>query len=139
MKNFNIIIKNLDYYNRCYPKILQALSVAISKEKHALTLDNICGAIARMIEVNTVAIPMDEVFPVFVQHLPLREDFDENEAVFRCFSCLYQQGHQQLVKHLPNIINMSIGVLHNKQTTNKGKCLWIIFIYTVCTKKIVCK
>lgn len=46
---------------RYYDKILQALSVAISKEKHAGTLDNICGAIARMITTNAAAVPMHDV------------------------------------------------------------------------------
>lgn len=55
-----------------------------------------------------------------MQHLPLREDFDENEAVFRCIASLYQQGHPAVVKMLPTIISVAAGVLHNKQTSNKG-------------------
>lgn len=55
-----------------------------------------------------------------MQHLPLREDFDENEAVFRCIATLYQQGHPAVVKMLPTIISVAAGVLHNKQTSNKG-------------------
>lgn len=44
-----------------YPEILQTLSAAVSKETHAGTLDNICGALARMIIVNPSGIPMEEV------------------------------------------------------------------------------
>lgn len=44
-----------------YPEILQALSVAVTKESHAGTLDNICGALAKMIFVNPNGIPLDQV------------------------------------------------------------------------------
>ncbi|KAJ8965378.1 hypothetical protein NQ317_015677 [Molorchus minor] len=68
-----------------YPEILQALSTAVAKETHAGTLDNICGALAKMIIVNSSGIPLEQVFPAFLQKLPLRDDFQENEAVINCF------------------------------------------------------
>jgi len=37
------------------------LSVAASKEKHAGTLDNICGALARLILSNVSGVPMEQV------------------------------------------------------------------------------
>lgn len=48
-----------------YPEILQALSVAVTKESHAGTLDNICGALAKMIIVNANGIPLEQVFYFF--------------------------------------------------------------------------
>lgn len=41
--------------------MLQVLSVAVSSEKHGGTLDNICGALSRMIITNAGGIPMNEV------------------------------------------------------------------------------
>lgn len=38
----------------------------ISKETHSGTLDNICGAIAKMIIVNSNGIPLDQVSPTTV-------------------------------------------------------------------------
>lgn len=104
-----------------YPDILQSLSAAVSKETHAGTLDNICGAICKMIMANSAAVPLDQVFPVLLNHLPLRDDFQENEAVIKCFFTLYQQGNDVLRGHLANVIKIVAEVLHKKQTPNDGK------------------
>lgn len=34
----------------------------LSKETHAGTMDNICGAVAKMILVNPQAVPLEQVF-----------------------------------------------------------------------------
>lgn len=98
-----------------YSEILQALSVAASKEKHAGTLDNICGALARLILSNVSGVPMEQVFPVFVNYLPLREDFDENKAVFECMTYLYQLGHPLLLSHLTSVVKAGFVVLCEHQ------------------------
>jgi hypothetical protein len=46
---------------RHYPQILQVLSQLVGTEKHAGTLDNICGALARLIITNSMLVPMKEV------------------------------------------------------------------------------
>nr|CAH7764214.1 unnamed protein product [Callosobruchus chinensis] len=99
-----------------YPQILQALSNAVQKESHAGTLDNICGALAKMIIVNPNRIPLEQVFPVFLQKLPLRDDFQENEAVIKCFCVLYQQGNPVLRQHLTDVIKISTHVYYKEQT-----------------------
>lgn len=98
-----------------YSEILQALSTAASKERHAGSLDNICGALARLIMTNINGVPMDQVFPVFVNYLPLREDFDENKAVFECMTYLYQMGHPLLLSHLTPVIKAGLVVLCESQ------------------------
>ncbi|KAJ3822148.1 armadillo-type protein [Lentinula raphanica] len=45
--------------------------------------DNAAGAVARLIVRNTAAVPLDQVLPVFVQALPLKNDYLENRPVFR--------------------------------------------------------
>ncbi|XP_050512029.1 importin-4 [Diabrotica virgifera virgifera] len=101
-----------------YPEILQALSTSVSKEAHSGTLDNICGALAKMIIVNPNAIPLDQVFPAFVQKLPLRDDFQENEAVIKCIFSLYQQGNPVLKEHLLDVIKVLAHVYCENQTPN---------------------
>ncbi|PNF42980.1 hypothetical protein B7P43_G09585 [Cryptotermes secundus] len=98
-----------------YSEILQALSTAASKERHARTLDNICGALAKLILTNIAGVPMAQVFPVFVNYLPLREDFDENKAVFECMSYLYQLGHPMLLSHLAPVMKAGVIVLCERQ------------------------
>uniref|UniRef100_A0A6B2EDB2 Putative karyopherin importin beta 3 n=1 Tax=Phlebotomus kandelakii TaxID=1109342 RepID=A0A6B2EDB2_9DIPT len=98
-----------------YPQILQLLSGAVVKEQDAVTLDNVCGALARMIIANSALVPLKEVLPVFVQYLPLRTDFDENLAVFKCLHIAYQQGQQVLVELMERIAFLALHVLQKKE------------------------
>ncbi|CAH1164397.1 unnamed protein product [Phyllotreta striolata] len=101
-----------------YADILQALSAAVAKETHSGTLDNICGALAKMITVNSGGIPLEQVFPAFIQKLPLRDDFQENEAVVNCLCSLYQQGNQVLKEHLVDVIKVLVHIYYKDQAPN---------------------
>ncbi|XP_068893273.1 importin-4-like [Tenebrio molitor] len=101
-----------------YQDILQALSASVAKESHAGTLDNICGALAKMIIVNSAGIPLEQVFPAFLQRLPLRDDFQENEAVVECFCSLYREGNAIFRQHLSDVIKIIVQVYHKKQYPN---------------------
>jgi len=52
--------------------------------------DNAAGAVARMILKNHAAIPLDQVLPVIIGALPLRNDFIENKAVFASIFHLFR-------------------------------------------------
>lgn len=54
--NMSSLIKNSHY-----PEVLSTLSSAVSQETHAGTLDNICGALARMIFTNMNGVPLEQV------------------------------------------------------------------------------
>lgn len=115
-----------------YPEILQALSTAVSSESHAGTLDNICGALGKMIIVNSSGIPLNEVFPVYLQHLPLREDFQESEAVIKSFYTLYQKGETILRDNLLPVIKILIHIYTKGQVPNEEtKVLLINFIGSI--------
>lgn len=104
-----------------FPVILQALSAAVAQEQHAGTLDNICGALARLILTNFNLIPLAQVMPVFVQHLPLREDFDENHSIFKCFHVLFTHGQEALVAVLDRIIMVGLHILYKEEYKNDGE------------------
>lgn len=101
-------------YNK-FPIILQALSAAVSQEQHPGTLDNICGALARLIMTNFKLIPLEQVLPVFIQKLPLREDFDENLSIFKCFTTLWMQQSESLLMILDGVIMVGLHVLHKNE------------------------
>lgn len=107
-------------YNK-FPVILQALSSAVSQEQHPGTLDNICGALARLIMANFKLIPLEQVLPVFIQKLPLREDFDENLAIFKCFTTLWTQQNESLLQILDRVIMCGLHVLHKNEYKEDGK------------------
>ena len=51
----------LNHLFRHYPELLTALARALPSEKNSRVLDNICGAISRLIIANTNAIPINQV------------------------------------------------------------------------------
>lgn len=104
-----------------YPEILQALSEAIVTETHGGTRDNIVGAIARLIITNHTILPLDQVFPVFVGHLPLREDFEENKAVFKSILVLYENGHDVIKSHIPSLLKVAVSVVHEGRAMDEGE------------------
>lgn len=105
-----------------FPVILQTLSAAVAQEQHAGVLDNICGALARLIMTNYSLIPLDQVLPVFVEHLPLREDYDENGSVFKCFQILFTQGSEALLPVLDRVIMVGLHVLYRKDYKDEREC-----------------
>ncbi|XP_038117779.1 importin-4 [Culex quinquefasciatus] len=109
-----------------FPQILTSLSTVVSKEQHPGTLDNICGALARIITTNSSLVPMKEVLPVFVQYLPLREDFEENQAVFRSLDVIYRQGNEHLIPLLGRVLLVGLQVLYKKQHNN-DECRDLVF------------
>ncbi|XP_026548730.1 importin-4-like, partial [Notechis scutatus] len=79
-----------------YPKILALLSNLISQKKDNRVIDNVCGAIARMIMTNPGGMPVEQVFPVLLRALPLREDFEEYKTVYRCITFIYENDPSQV-------------------------------------------
>lgn len=55
-----------------------------------------------------------------MQHLPLKVDFIENEAIVRCFYGLYQQGNPVLKEQLANVIKIVVHIYHKKESSNDG-------------------
>ncbi|XP_003693033.1 importin-4 [Apis florea] len=112
-----------------YSDILSVLSNAIFKESHAGARDNIVGALARLIIANYFNVPLDQVFPTFVKQLPLKEDFEENKAVFKSILTLYEAGHPILRSHMEILLKVAVSVLHeNKTTDDEAKNIVMEFI-----------
>lgn len=104
-----------------FPEVLQALSQVVASEEHPSVLDNICGALARLIIANSSLIPLEHVLPVFVQKLPLREDFHENKAVFRAFNVLLAQNNAAFLNFLPQILLVALRVLGKNEYKDDGE------------------
>ncbi|KAG8196440.1 hypothetical protein JTE90_012265 [Oedothorax gibbosus] len=89
-----------------YPLYLQSLSNMITTEEDQRAKDNICGAVARLIKTNINGASVPEVFPVFLQNLPLKLDLEEMESVFMCLNYLYSIRHEQFFQNLPTIVKI---------------------------------
>lgn len=73
-------------------------------------------------------VPLDQVFPIFVKQLPLKEDFEENKAVFRSILTLYQAGHPILRSYMNILLRVAVSVLHENRTTDDGMLCYVFFI-----------
>lgn len=103
-----------------FPQILQALSQSVSVEEHPGVLDNICGALARLIIANSNLVPLDHVLPVFVHKLPLREDFHENKSVFKAMYVLLTQNNESFLKIVDRVLFIGIQVLGKTEYKEDG-------------------
>jgi len=65
-----------------YNVILGKLEPLLHDRQQARLLDNSAGCVARMIRRHPSRVPLEDVLPALVRILPLREDYEENTAVF---------------------------------------------------------
>jgi hypothetical protein len=79
---------------RHYPTMLNALSPLFNNQTIPNTVDNAAGAIARLILAHPNSVPLDQVLPTFTNALPLKADFEENQAVFDCIFKLFEVQNQ---------------------------------------------
>ncbi|THU97754.1 ARM repeat-containing protein [Dendrothele bispora CBS 962.96] len=73
--------------------------------------DNAAGAVARLLLRNTSAIPLDQVLPVFVNALPLKNDYLENRPVFRAIFHLIRTNPQALSPYMDKLLSVFATVL----------------------------
>jgi importin-4 len=65
-----------------YNTILRKLEPLLHTQSHRL-LDNAAGCVARMIAAHPESVPIDNVLPPLVELLPLKEDFEENDPIYK--------------------------------------------------------
>ncbi len=77
--------------------------------------DNGAGAVARLIVRNTGAIPLEQVLPLWLSALPLKNDFLENRPVFRCIFHLFSTQSAALLPYLDTLLAVFAVVLDPNQ------------------------
>lgn len=100
---------------RHFPAVLQSLSVRLGAETDPRCLDQIVGAVCRLILANKSAVPLAEVVPVVLANLPLKEDLDEYAVVFKCIRLLYSDGDVNVKAGLAKILEISATVYGQKK------------------------
>ena len=73
--------------------------------------DNATGAVGRLIVRNTVAIPLDQVLPIFIDALPLKNDYLENRPVFRALFHLFRTNGPALYPFMDRLLPVFTHVL----------------------------
>jgi hypothetical protein len=87
-------------------KILESLNPIFSSPNQyaKAVVDNACGALARFI-VADLDMPLDQILPVFLSCLPLREDFEESQICFTSLLHLIQTGNSIVSTQFPDLVN----------------------------------
>ncbi|XP_074549927.1 importin-4 [Halichoeres trimaculatus] len=104
-----------------YPMMLSVFSNLLTKESDTRVIDNLCAALCRMIMSNVEAVPLEQVLPALVAHLPLKEDMEENKTVFSCLAMLYTHSPALVVKVMKPIVAASTHVLSNNKVDDETK------------------
>lgn len=73
--------------------------------------DNAAGAVGRLIIRNTAAIPLDQVLPIFIDALPLKNDHLENRPVFRALFHLFRTNGAALYPFMDRLLPVFTHVL----------------------------
>ncbi|GAM83359.1 hypothetical protein ANO11243_013460 [Dothideomycetidae sp. 11243] len=87
-----------------YNTILAKLEPLLHAKQGARLLDNSAGCVARMIKRHPTHVPLEEVLPALVKLLPLREDYEENTAVFDMIVALYQANNSVMQNLTPQVL-----------------------------------
>ncbi|KAF5747486.1 importin-4 [Tripterygium wilfordii] len=108
----------LKYYN----DILRGLYPLFGEsEPDDAVRDNAAGAVARMIMVYPQSIPLNQVLPVFLKVLPLKEDHEESMAVYSCVSALVLSSNPQILSLVPELVNLFAQVVVSPIETSEVK------------------
>ena len=67
-------------------------------------IDNIVGAISRAVIADVSSAPVDEIVNAVLANLPLKDDTDEYDTIFKLFTTLLTAQHPSYPKCLPKIV-----------------------------------
>lgn len=93
-----------------YPAILERLEPCLHQEFSRLP-DNATGCLSRMILKHHDNIPLGEVLPAIVEILPLREDYEENEPLYRMICQMYKWEDPTIRQLTPSLLPIFQSVL----------------------------
>merc|ERR1712027_264021 len=88
-------------------QILMSLSQMLKIESEPRVIDNIIGAVARAVIADITNTPVDDIITAVLANLPLKDDKDEYDIIFKLFTTLFSSQHQSFSRCLPKIIECS--------------------------------
>lgn len=67
---------------------------------------NACGCVARMALKNPNSVPLDQILPVLISHLPLSVAFEENTPIFNLIIFLYQNSNNLIAPFNEKVVQI---------------------------------
>ncbi|KAJ6011748.1 hypothetical protein N7499_013278 [Penicillium canescens] len=93
-----------------FPTILSRLGGCLEMDVSRLQ-DNATGCVSRMILRHRDSVPTKEVLPALVNILPLKNDFEENEPLYRMICQMYKWEDATIRELTPNLLPVFQAVL----------------------------
>jgi len=106
-------------------QILSVISNLLSIEKTPRVIDKIVAAVARFIFIGFAGVPVAELVPVLMNHLPLREDMTEYERVFKALNVLYVAGDASIKENIGKILECALAA-NSDRKVDKETVLLIV-------------
>lgn len=107
-----------------YGEVLRCLYPLLGgSEPDNAVRDNAAGAVARMIMAHPESIPLNQVLPVFLKVLPLKEDREESMAVYSCICSLVLSSNSHILSLVPEMVNIFAQVAISPVETPEVKAL----------------
>ncbi|KAF4630480.1 hypothetical protein G7Y89_g7655 [Cudoniella acicularis] len=97
-------------YLPAFKEILTKLEPLLHTQR-ARNLDNASGCVCRMIMAHQDQVPVDDIIPILVDLLPLKEDYEENKPIYECITGLYQHENPTIIGLTPKLIPVFASVL----------------------------
>ena len=97
---------------KAYPSIMQKLENMLGI-KEARCMDNAAGCVSRLVMKHKSKVPVEEVLPALVNSgvLPLKEDYQENEPVWKMIVQLYRDQDATVQRLTPQLAPIMMSVL----------------------------
>ncbi|XP_057870292.2 uncharacterized protein LOC131076946 isoform X2 [Cryptomeria japonica] len=83
--------------------------------------DNAAGAVARMIMAQPHAVPLNQVLPVFLKALPLKDDLEESLAVYSCLCNLIMSSKPEILSLIPQVVQIFAQVVASPVESSEVK------------------
>ena len=100
------------------------MNFCIKHETAPRVIDNIIGALARSVIGDPTTL-VDDTVVAILDNLPLKEDKDEYDIIFKFFTTLLASQHPSFHRCLPKIVECS-AVFYSDLTIEKVcLCLWV--------------
>nr|XP_043622520.1 importin-4-like [Erigeron canadensis] len=91
-----------------------------SEPDHAVR-DNAAGAIAKMIMTHRDSVPLNQVLPLLIKVLPIKEDREESAPVYNCICNLVLQSNSQILQLVSDLVMVFAQVAASPYETREVK------------------
>ena len=112
-------------YSQILQLVGQLFSIDLSiADTSAAAVDNAAACVCRMIMAVPTSVPIQQVLPVLLKSLPLKNDMTENNTVYTCLLNLLQMNNSDALAHkdeMKKIFEVAIGHDSNVEDDMKQK------------------